>query len=342
MLSSYESRSNLWIRNFIWEDRKIYEVSKFSLQKKYSKREYCVQYRESDLNFICRLLEEEGIFYFFQHEKDKKKEVMGFVDSSANCPDCATEKKIMFKEQTGGLSTEVEYVYECRLQQEVISGKVTLNDFNYEKPNVSLLTSKTGNSSQADKNLEVYDYPGGYNLQDIGEKLVRVRMEEIDSRHLVVTGKSNWRSLGSGCKMTLTNHYRDDLNKDYLITRVIHQATQGSIFAFGESGEGTSYNNHFECIPLNIPFHPSRVTPHPTVKGGQTATVVGPSGEKIYFDKLGRVKVQFHWDREGKKNENSTCWVRVSQGYAGIQHGIQFMPLIGDEVREGTPFTLSF
>lgn len=305
---------------------------RLSLQKTYAKKEYCVQYRESDFNFICRLLEEEGIFYFFRHEEGKGKELLVIGDSSVAYSDCIPEKEVMFKELTAGLSTNIEYVYQCRLQQEIVSGKVTLNDFNYEKPDMLLLSDEISKVKIKDENLEVYDYPGEYNIKDIGKKLARVRMEEISSRHLKITGKSNWRSFASGSKMTMTNHYRSDLNKDYFVTRVMHEASQGSILSYGETEEGTSYNNQFECISLDVPFRPSRITPRPTVKGSQTAIVVGPKGEKIYFDEFGRVKVQFHWDREGKKDEKSTCWVRVSQGYAGPNHGIQFMPLIGDEV----------
>ncbi|MFH1859958.1 MAG: type VI secretion system tip protein TssI/VgrG [bacterium] len=305
---------------------------KFLLQKKYPKREYCVQYRESDFSFICRLLEEEGIFYYFQHELQVNgTELLAINDSSDTCPSCVPEKEVGFHEHSGDIPSETQYVYECRPQQGVISGKITLNDFNYEKPNVLLLSSENS-SLIKNPNLEIYDYPGEYNQQSEGERLAKIRMREIDAHYMVISGKSNWRSMEAGYKMTLTDHYRSDLNKDYLITRVIHYATHAAILSFGESEKGTSYNNQFESIPFKVNFRPSRTTPRPTVKGTQTATVVGPSKEKIYFDEFGRVKVQFHWDREGKRDEKSSCWVRVSQGYAGANHGMQFMPLIGDEV----------
>ena len=304
----------------------------FKTQKAYPKREYCVQYRESDFNFICRLLEEEGVFYFFQHEEGKGKEMLIFGDSSSVYPDCAPFNTVSYREATGAdIPSGMEYVSECHLQQEVCSGKVSLNDFNYEKPDMILLSASS--SSKGDANLEVYDYPGKYDVKDVGEKLARIRIEELNARGMILTGSSNCCSFASGAKMSLTHHPRSDVNKTYLVTGVNHMGIQGP--------EGTDYDNQFECIPHDVPFRPSRVTTRPTVKGSQTATVVGPSGEKIYFDELGRVKVQFHWDREGKRDENSTCWVRVSQGYAGAQHGMQFMPLIGDEVivdfLEGNP-----
>ncbi|MFH1896735.1 MAG: type VI secretion system tip protein TssI/VgrG [Candidatus Desantisbacteria bacterium] len=302
---------------------------KFLLQKKYLKREYCIQYRESDFNFISRLLEEEGIFYYFQHES--QGEVLIINDLSDTCSGCLPEKGVGFHEHSGDIPPEVQYVYECLPQQGIISGKVTLNDFNYEKPAMLLLANE--NSVQIkNPNLEVYDYPGEYNQQGEGERLAKIRMREIDAHYRVITGKSNWRSMDAGYKMTLTDHYRSDLNVDYLITQVNHYATHASILSYGESEKGTSYNNQFKSIPFKVNYHPPRVTPRPTVKGTQTATVVGPSKEKIYFDEFGRVKVQFHWDREGKRDDKSSCWVRVSQGYAGANHGMQFMPLIGDEV----------
>ncbi|MBU1754105.1 type VI secretion system tip protein VgrG, partial [bacterium] len=284
--------------------------------------EYCVQYRESDFNFICRLLEEEGIFYFFQHNAGNGKELLVFGDSFSAYPDCAPLKEVIYRETTGAdLPAGLEHVSECRLQQAVCFGKTSLNDFNYEKPSMLLITTA---SSKQNTELEIYDYPGKYNVKDVGEKLAKIRLEELNTERIVLSGSSNCHSFAAGAKMTLVQHPRKDINKTYLVVSVHHMGSQES--------DCTDYDNHFECIPVNVSFVPPRTTPRPTVKGSQTATVVGPSKEKIYFDEFGRVKVQFHWDREGKRDENTTCWVRVSQGYAGANHGMQFMPLIGDEV----------
>ncbi|MBU0699825.1 type VI secretion system tip protein VgrG, partial [bacterium] len=289
----------------------------FKTQKTYLKQEYCVQYRESDFNFICRLLEEEGIFYFFQHNAGNGKELLVFGDSTSAYSDCAPLNEVQYRETSGtDLPSGLEYVSECHIQYVVCSDKTSLNDFNYEKPDMLLVTTASGKQNTE---LEIYDYPGKYNVKDVGEKLAKIRLEELNTEGIVIIGSSNCLSFASGAKMSFTQHPHSDINKTCLVTGVNHMGAQGS--------EGTDYDNQFECIPFDVPFRPSRTTPRPTVKGSQTATVVGPSKEKIYFDEFGRVKVQFHWDREGKRDENTTCWVRVSQGYAGANHGMQFMPL---------------
>jgi type VI secretion system secreted protein VgrG len=179
--------------------------------------------------------------------------------------------------------------------------------------------------------FEIYDYPGEYLTKGAGESLARVRMQEEEAVHLVAHGTSHCRMFVSGYKFSLEEHPRKDMNTDYVLTEIQHTAMTNAYPSSGNP-EGESYSNTFTCIPLSVPFRPLRVTPRPTVKGLQPAVVVGPSGEEIYTDKYGRVRVQFFWDRLGKKNENSTCWVRVSQVWAGKNWGAMFLPRIGQEV----------
>jgi type VI secretion system secreted protein VgrG len=177
---------------------------------------------------------------------------------------------------------------------------------------------------------ELYDYPGDYDTQSDGSALAKLRMQEEEAGHLVASGSSVCRALASGYTFELEDHDRDDLNTSYLLTEVQHVASVGE--SYGHGGGGAHYSNHFTCIQASVPFRPPRVTPKPFVQGPQTALVVGPSGEEIYVDKYGRVKVQFYWDRQGQQDEKSSCWIRVSQPWAGQGWGALWIPRIGQEV----------
>jgi type VI secretion system secreted protein VgrG len=193
-----------------------------------------------------------------------------------------------------------------------------------------LQASITGKGS-----YEIYDYhPGEYRKVPEGDGLVRTRLQELESPTLVARGSSDCRAFTSGYRFDLTEHYRSDMNQAWVLTALRHTASQPGDF---RSGTGFSqadfhYRNCFECIPHSTPFRPARITPHPVVQGSQTAVVVGPAGEEVFVDQYGRVKVQFHWDRKGKKDENSSCWIRVAQNWAGKQWGAIFTPRVGQEV----------
>jgi type VI secretion system secreted protein VgrG len=180
--------------------------------------------------------------------------------------------------------------------------------------------------------FEIYDYPGEYLKKPEGSDLVKIRMEEEEASNLVVNGASTCRAFVSGYRFNLTEHYRQDMNKAYVLSQLGHTASAGESYTGGDSGAGEGYSNQFTCIPHSVPFRPLRVTPKPVVQGVQTAVVVGKQGEEIWTDKYGRVKVQFHWDREGKRDENSSCWIRVSQPWAGKGWGTVSIPRIGQEV----------
>lgn len=313
----------------------LYGFNDYQLQLRnsYDPWEYCVQYRETDCNFVMRLLEQEGIYFFFKHEEDKHTLVL--ADSPLAHKPCENQSKVCFEHSPGegGLS-EDDVVESWRLEHELRPGRYTVNEFNFETPSSSLLATVESRIDQAkgvNKKYEIYDYPGEYEKRGEGDGWVRLRMEEEAAAHAVIYGSGNCRSFTSGYRFDLSRHFRSDQNGTYVLTSVTHSAHQEGFESAGGDGQA-SYNNTFTCIPKAVTFRPPRVTPKPLVQGCQTATVVGPSGEEIYTDKYGRVKVQFHWDREGKRDENSSCWIRVSQPWAGKGWGGITIPRIGQEV----------
>lgn len=300
------------------------------LQATYPQREYVVQYRETAFNFVSRLMEEYGIFYFFEHDASSHKLIL--ADKPQVHKNCPVQYKVRLDYSGTSLVTE-DVVQSWGAEEELRPGKYALTDYNFQTPNTSLMASvetvdKIGGNTQ----YEIYDYPGIHTKKAEGDALTKLRMEEEEAVHHLVTGSSNCRSFASGYKIHLDAHSRSDQNGDYLLTEVTHSASVGDSYS-GTGGDAEeTYSNHFICIPASVPFRPQRVTPKPVVQGPQTAVVVGPSGEEIYPDKYGRVKVQFFWDRLGKKDENSSCWVRVSQPWAGKNWGSVNIPRIGQEV----------
>ncbi len=291
----------------------------------FAERDYCVQYRETDFNFVARLMEEEGIFYYFEHEKEKHTLVLANNPTAHQA--CPSQPEVRYELSAGGWQ-EDDVISEWNLEQEFRPGVFTATDYNFENPGMSLAATANGKSK-----YELYDYPGEYRKKGEGDSLVRVRLQEQEMPRLVARGTSDCRAFTSGYRFDLKDHYRNDLNQSYVLTFVSHAATQGLNYSSGGVSDGdATYTNSFECIPASVPFRPIRTTSVPVVQGCQTAVVVGPGGEEIYTDKYGRVKVQFHWDREGKKNENSSCWVRVSSPWAGKGWGGVQIPRIGQEV----------
>jgi type VI secretion system secreted protein VgrG len=310
---------------------------KIKLQGTYAKRNYCIQYRETDFNFVCRLMEEEGIYYFFEHEE--KMHTLVISDVPHEHKPCPNQANVQYQISEGG-QLEEDTVSSLEFIQEIRAGKYTLNDFNFETPNTSLLVEVPSKYKLGSGERELYDFPGGYDKRAGGDQFAKVRMQEEETAITTINGGSNCRAFTSGYRFQLKGFYRDDMNnKEYVLTSVYHEASQE--YVPGEEAAELSYANNFSCIPFDVPFRPGRITPRPVVEGVQTAIVVGPGGEEIYTDEHGRVKVQFHWDREGKKNENSSCWIRVSQAWAGASWGAMYVPRIGHEVivdfEEGDP-----
>jgi type VI secretion system secreted protein VgrG len=304
---------------------------KAKLQGTYEPRDYCVQYRETDYNFVARLMEQYGIFYFFEHEKEKHTLVL--TDNPDAHQPCPEQPKAKWNPQ-GSKSLTEDVVTTLEVEKIFRPGKYSLTDYNFETPSTSLLSEiDTTITVGGNTKYEVYDYPGEYEKKAQGKTLVKLRMEEQEVKHLSVTGTSSCRAFATGYRFDFEDYSRADLNQAYVLTAVSHSATVGDTYTTGKSSDGSSaYTNAFVCIPHKVPFRPPQITPKPIVQGPQTAVIVGPSGEEIYSDKYGRVKAQFHWDREGKKDENSSCWMRTSQNWAGKQWGGVFIPRIGQEV----------
>jgi type VI secretion system secreted protein VgrG len=286
-------------------------------------REYCVQHNESDLNFVSRLLEEDGIAYFF--EQKNEKHVMQIVDAENAYKECAeTDLTYSKGNQPNTQLTRWEHVYEFR------KGKWSLNDYDYKNPKKDQLQTTASTSKFANaKNYEHYEYTPYHDFSGIKD-LTKKRIEAEETPMNVIEASSDCSSFYAGGKFKLSKHAVAEEKGIYIITAIRHRAYDNSYLA---SNEGQSeYGNDFSCIPDNVHFRPPLVHPKPVMSGPQSALVVGAAGEEIYVDKDGRIKVQFHWDREGQKDENSTCFIRVMQPWAGSGWGTSFIPRIGMEV----------
>ncbi len=396
-----------------------FKLAEISTQK----REYCVQYRETDYNFVARLLEEEGAWWFFEHTKDSH--VFQTGTSTGDYTAITGTSKLPFHSASGLNVGDDDHVNRFRLGQSIRPGAVTLNDFDLEKPELNL---EAQSQAARDKNLEFYDYPGEYRTKGDGTTYAGKRLEEFQAQRVVGVGQSNCQRLAPGKTFELIEHPSATRNSEYLITKVTHEGHQsGGAMSEGASqnlsildaasqqsirtaqrddnenvrkmadallriangvasGDPTArrelthwlfhagqvsrdlgaiavalggdpmqgltipnllddepsgsasdasrpmYGCRFECIAADTEFRPPRVTPWPVMRGSQTAIVVGPSGEEIYTDVHGRVKVLFHWDRLGKPDEHASCWIRVAQGWAGGGYGMFFLPRVGHEV----------
>jgi type VI secretion system secreted protein VgrG len=292
------------------------------IQGSYENRDYCVQYRESHFTFISRLLENEGIHYYFEHKDQNHRLVL------SDAPRANDPTPLLASYQVEGSNPDDAVIHSIDWSQEIRPNKYGLSDFNFETPNNSLKADIPGKYRLSSADLEIYDYPGIYSTKAAGDKMVRVRIEEEEAQVTSISGSGNCVLFIPGYRFTLLNSYRSDMNnKEFLLTSVTHAMNQSY-----EQGGGFDYENTFTCIPADVPFRPPRSTPKPVVRGAQTAIVAGPPGEEIHTDKYGRVKVQFHWDRVGQRNDTSSCWIRVAQSSAGTGWGTIYIPRIGQEV----------
>lgn len=317
----FQQKSVLDIVQKVLKEQGVTDID-LRCKKSYDPREYCVQYRESHFDFVSRLLEEEGIHYFFEHAEGKHTMVITDDATSAEaCPGgapapmAASDKPWQEKDVIVELTSEVA----------VHTGKVTLRDYNFETPSTNLEVHAASQQPG-----EWYDYPGEYGKVADGSRYAKLQAQENGSFYKVVSGEGNCRFFVTGHKFDLKGHFRSDVNASYNLLEVRHRAKAGDYRSW--ESEPLDYRNEFAAIPIGTPFRPPRETEAPVVHGTQTAVVVGPAGEEIYPDKYGRVKVQFHWDREGKKDEQSSCWVRVASTWAGKQWGFVQIPRIGQEV----------
>jgi type VI secretion system secreted protein VgrG len=337
----------------------------YELSATYFPRDYCVQYGESDFDFVSRLMEEEGIYYFFKHSDGNHQMVV--TDSPSKHPTVPGQSSVIYEEVVGEKRADMRVTGWEKIQT-IRSGEFTAWDYCFELPDRNLeAIEKTIPSVTAGKvthnlhvggndKLEIYEYPGGYaqrfdginkggapqphdltNIFPDRARTVRIRMEQEEVQAIDIQGKSDCGHFTAGHEFTLERHF--DADDKYLLTRVEHTANQGDYRS--EQTESFAYENRFSCIPDSLHYRPQQTIEKPVIAGLQTAVVTGPPGEEIFVDKYGRVKVQFHWDREGKKNADSSCWLRVAQVWAGNSWGAFFWPRIGHEVvvlfEEGDP-----
>ncbi|MGH7506311.1 MAG: type VI secretion system Vgr family protein, partial [Longimicrobiales bacterium] len=290
----------------------------------YQKREYCVMYRESHLDFVSRLMEEEGIYYHFEHET--RKHTLVLVDAPVNLKDVPGSADA---HMAGQGAPHEDLVVGLQEEHSVYIARVALKSNDYLQPSLTLYETVSGESPGKE---EVYDYPGKYTDTETGQRYARLRLGAAEALRHVVRGHGTMRSFIAGHKFDLQDHHILDANQTYVLLEVQHTGSVGDFIAGGGGGARAEYSNQFVALPYRIPYLPQPATGKPIVRGSQTALVVGPSGEEIHTDKHGRVKVQFHWDRQGKKDEKSSCWVRVSSGWAGKGWGAVSLPRIGQEV----------
>ncbi len=327
-------------------------------------RIYCVQYNETDFDFISRLMEEEGLYYF-SNVKDGK-DMLSIVDSAGGHQEVPGAATIDFKLREQNFRRTEDHIFEWRGGESVRSGKVTLRDYNFETPQADKTTVKAiPKGSHNHKNYEQYRYPGSYRENALGDIYSRVKMEAEACRHTLRDGICNVRTFATGATFTLAGHSRASDNQPYLVTSGVHmmqievqsedetQQVQNQTGG-GSGGRGSapdipgtikfdeknkdSYRCTFQTLPKNVPFRAPLTTPWPKIPGILLAKVTGPSGEEIHTDKYGRIKVQFPWDRDvvwagdGKGKETSSCWVRVVTPWSGKNWGMIHIPRIGQEV----------
>ncbi len=296
-----------------------------SLTGTYQPREYCVQYNETYLDFIGRLLEEEGIYYYFTHERDRHKLILS--DSAAGYGKLSPAS-LRFN-PSGQYADQIE---RWERVYAIAPGRWATKDYDFQAPRTALDSDEASVAKvPVSTKYELFEYPGRYATRDAGSALARRRMEAEERGLEGVRGIGACRSLHPGLTFALTDHPTAAENNQPVVVAELEFDACNEGFLPGDKRKA-SYANSFRALPAKSVVRPARLTPKPSVRGIQTAFVVGPAGEEIYIDKFGRIMVQFHWDRRGRSDEKSSCWIRVAQSWAGHQWGMQTVPRIGMEV----------
>ena len=300
----------------------------FKLSESYRQWEYCVQYQETDFAFISRLMEHEGIYYYFRHENGKHTLVM--TDDMSSHAQMAGYETIPYYGPDRLGKPQEEYISMWEVAAQITPDGYATVDYDFTKPGAALDAVSRAPGGSERGNLEMFEWQGGYQEAEHGEHYSRIRLQQLQSNRSQIHGISNVRAIAPGHLFSLKNHPRSVENREYLVV--------SANYRLSIAGYATGTGSQFECettfvaLPSDQPFRAPRKTPVPRTYGPQTARVVGPAGEEIWTDKYGRIKIHFHWDRYGKKNENSSCWVRVSSPWAGGGFGGLQLPRINDEV----------
>ncbi|OLU20903.1 type VI secretion protein ImpA [Pseudomonas sp. PA1(2017)] len=299
-----------------------------ALTRSYREWDYCVQYRETSFDFVSRLMEQEGIYYYFRHEQERH--VLVLCDAYGAHSTAPGYGRVPFYPLDDQMR-ERDHIHDWHLAHEVQPGSLALNDYDFQRPSARLEVRSSIAREHSNADYPLYDYPGEYVQSKDGEQYARNRIEAIQAQYEQIRLKGNARGLGSGHLFSLTDYPRDDQNREYLIVDSEYTITQ-DLYESGRGNENFQFDSSLTCIDASQVFRPLPQTVQPIVQGPQTAMVVGPKGEEIWTDQYGRVKVHFYWDRHDQSNENSSCWIRVSQNWAGKNWGSIQIPRIGQEV----------
>ncbi len=298
---------------------------RMKLNGDYPPIEYCVQYQESTTDFIARLMEREGIYYFIEHGDPVHHLV---ITDNPDSHQAVRDDYVRYHRAAG--VEESDTVNDLRHQRELRTGRVVLRDYNFETPETELEASTdTVATIGNNQSYSSFEFPGGFTERSGGDRYAKLIMEAEETQHETFFGEGNCRDFSPGYYFKLWEHPIDSYDQAYLLASVAHEGRNNYQ---DQQAQNSTYYNRFTCIPLRVPYRPQRLTPKPVMRGLQSAVVVGPSGEEIYTDKYGRVKVQFHWDRRGKRDEKSSCWMRVAHPWAGKGWGFITIPRIGQEV----------
>ncbi len=310
---------------------------KFQLDEQHRLLDYCVQYRETDFNFVSRLMENEGMFYFFRHSENSH--LLIIADSINSFQAISGFETISYFPPENTELRKQEHIFEWHTDYEVQAGTYVLNDYDFKNPKSSLISKSTQQMPHSHANGEHYDYPGNYVDHGAGNAYSNIRLEELQAEYQVIEGKANVLGLATGILFTLKDYDFVPENTKHIVIAANFSIASNQYRS--TSAEETHYECGFKAIRASEQFRPQRLTPVPFVQGLQTATVVGPSGEEVYTDKYGRIKVKFHWDRDEQMDQTSSCWVRVAHPIAGKNWGWISVPRIGQEVvvsfLEGNP-----
>lgn len=324
---TYQNKTVVEIVEEVFKDYQFASVKKVQLRGDYPTKEFAVQYRETDFNFVCRLLEQEGIYFAFEYGDGEHTLVL--MDSYG-AHKATPPLEVPFYSQAVAIN-DADCFTSWLVEREIQPGKYVIDEYDWFKPQVKM-SGQGLPAIQKPHDLagyEMFDYPGEYAKPGDGEQYAKTRIEELHAKYEQFSGRGCVRLCAPGRLLKLQDHPRRAYNAEYLVTWVSYSATAGDL---ASGGDGADFQCSVAAIDAKATYRPQRITPKPVVQGPQTAFVVGPSGEEIYTDEWGRIKVQFHWDRYSKTNENSSCWVRVAQPFAGKEWGFTGYPRVGHEV----------
>lgn len=331
----FQQKTSRDIIKAVFQDNGFSDVKDGDLTATYRTRDYTVQYRETDFHFVSRLMEQDGIYYYFTHADGQHTMVLADAVSAHKRIAGTSELPFEPPDAQGGYKDDT--IFEWSLSQEIQTGAYALTDFDFTQPTADLKAQRLQKRSHPHGDSEVFDYPGQYVQSADGDAYAGIRIQELQAQYERVQGQSSARHMTVGGLFKMLDYPRDDQNREYLtVSAVHHLQSKIDVSTLPDDGEvsdaGTFYSCQFTAIDSQSQYRAPSLTRKPVVQGPQTAIVVGPSDKEIHTDEFGRVKVQFHWDRYGKKDENSSCWIRVAQIWAGAAWGAIHIPRIGQEV----------